>query len=107
MFLSDFPIGMIIQGVNGILILFAGGPGEERCGQAGESANQECIPSSWFCDDEADCFDGSDEVGCGGMCIWLLFCLFVCITTWLLCDEAFESRSMKIVSSIGYNKLRV
>ena len=57
--------------------IIAGGSGEERCGQAGESANQECIPSSWFCDDEADCFDGSDEVGCGGMCVWLFFCLFV------------------------------
>ena len=40
----------------------------EGCLYAGEFQcdNGNCIPRSWRCDNDTDCHDGSDEVGCGG-----------------------------------------
>ncbi|VTJ92055.1 Hypothetical predicted protein, partial [Marmota monax] len=38
------------------------GPLEFLCGSG------ECTPRGWRCDQEEDCADGSDELGCGGPC---------------------------------------
>lgn len=60
------------------------------CGLSEFQCNSgECTPRGWRCDQEEDCTDGSDELGCGGACmLYQMPCAHSshCVSPGQLCD---------------------
>lgn len=54
-----------------------------------QCSSGECTPQGWRCDQEEDCTDGSDELGCGGPCMpYQVPCAHSphCVSPRQLCD---------------------